>query len=232
MMPPWRCHGNYVHSVTFITSINQLIGSLTLATVTPLNSDISQMESARVVHCEMTASRYGLDSRIERYIIRLTLMKRPEANQSHRTVDAKAEVLRHQGALHPNPNAVRDEAFRQEEFFDRRDLVQVRYEMLRRHQVDGDAVTEVAVAFGVSRQAYYMTEAAFEEKGIAGLLPRRRGPRRAHKCTDEILDFVEQLRADLSTEKEVAEAVWRRFGVSIHPRSLARALTRRKKKQQ
>lgn len=158
-------------------------------------------------------------------------MKREEASKPRRTVDAKAEVLRRQGALHPNPHAVRDEAFRQEEFFDPRDLVQVRYEMLRRHQVDGDAVTDVAVAFGVSRQAYYITEAAFEEKGIAGLLPRRRGPRRAHKCTDEILDFVEQWRADSSTEKEVSEAVRKRFGVSIHPRSLARALTRRKKKQ-
>jgi transposase len=109
--------------------------------------------------------------------------------------------------------------------------VQVRYEMLRRHQVDGGAVTEVATAFGVSRQAYYTTEAAFAEKGIAGLLPRRRGPQRAHKCSDEILDFVEQQRADSSPEKEVSEAVRKRFGVSIHPRSLTRALARRKKKQ-
>ena len=156
-------------------------------------------------------------------------MKRTEANKPSRAGDAKADVLRRQGALHPRPDAVHDQAFRQEEFFDPRDLVQVRYEMLRRHQVDGNAVTEVAVAFGVSRQSYYMTEAAFEEQGIAGLLPRRRGPRRAHKCTDEILDFVEQRRTELSTEKGVSEAVRRRFGVSIHPRSLARVLTRRKK---
>ena len=165
------------------------------------------------------------------YIMNLTHMKRTKPSKPSRAVDAKTEVLRQQGALHLHPESVQDEAFRQDEFFDPRDLVQVRYEMLRRHQVDGDAVTEVATAFGVSRQAYYTTEAAFEEKGIAGLLPRRRGPRRAHKCTDEILDFVEQRRADVSAEKEVSEAVRKRFGVSIHPRSLARALTRRKKKQ-
>jgi len=158
-------------------------------------------------------------------------MKREETSKPSRAVDTKADVLRQQGALHPHPEAVRDEAFREGEFFDPRDLVQVRYEMLRRHQVDGDAVTEVATAFGVSRQAYYTTEAAFAEKGIAGLLPRRRGPRRAHKCTDEILDFVEQRRANSSLEKEVSEAVRKRFGVSIHPRSLTRALARRKKKQ-
>jgi transposase len=104
--------------------------------------------------------------------------------------------------------------------------------MLRRHQIDGDAVTEVASAFGVSRQAYYMTVAGFEARGIAGLMPRQRGPRRAHKCTDEILDFVEQWRADISPVNNVSEAVRKRFGVVIHPRSLTRALTRRKKKQQ
>jgi len=147
-------------------------------------------------------------------------------------MDAKSEALRQQGSLHPNPEHVLDESFQREEFFDSRDLVQVRYEMLRRRQIDGAAVTEVASAFGVSRQAYYMTEAAFEASGIAGLMPRRRGPQRAHKCTDEILDFVEQWRADISPENNLSEAVRKRFGVAIHPRSLTRALARRKKKQQ
>lgn len=147
-------------------------------------------------------------------------------------MDAKSEALRQQGSLHPNPEHVSDESFQREEFFDSRDLVQVRYEMLRRRQIDGAAVTEVASAFGVSRQAYYMTEAAFEARGIAGLMPRRRGPQRAHKCTDEILDFVEQWRADITPENNLSEAVRKRFGVAIHPRSLTRALARRKKKQQ
>jgi transposase len=181
---------------------------------------------------KMSPSRFGLDSFAKSYIIQLTPMKRAAGSRPNRTVDAKSEALRQQGALHPNPEDVHDEAFRRDEFFDPRDLVQVRYEMLRRHQIDGDAVTEVASAFGVSRQAYYMTEAAFETTGIAGLMPRQRGPRRAHKCTDEILDFVEQWRADISPENNVSEAVRKRFGVVIHPRSLTRALTRRKKKQQ
>jgi transposase len=158
-------------------------------------------------------------------------MKRSEAGKPSRAVDAKTEALRRQGALHPHPDTVHDEAFRQGEFFDPRDLVQVRYEMLRHHQVDGQAVTEVAVAFGVSRQAFYTAEAAFAEMGISGLLPRRRGPKRAHKCTDEILDFVEQWRADSPAEKDVTEAIQKRFGVSINPRSIERALTRRKKKR-
>jgi transposase len=166
------------------------------------------------------------------HIIRLTHMKRANSNKKKRAVDPKAEALSQQGALHPNPEIVRDVAFQRDEFFDPRDLVQVRYEMLRRHKVDGEAVTDVAEKFGISRQAYYMTDAAFGEKGIAGLLARPHGPQRAHKCSPEVLDFVEQWRADASAPESVSDAVLKRFGISIHPRSLTRALARRKKKLQ
>ena len=109
--------------------------------------------------------------------------------------DPRLASLREQRALHRHPETVQDEAFRSDDFFDPRDLVQVRYEMLRRHRIDGKAVSDVAHSFGVSRQAFYVTDASFRSRGLPGLLPRRRGPRRAHKCTDEILDFVERLGA-------------------------------------
>ena len=218
-----KCHVNYVH---YVMLIMYMIPSV-LASVQECKRSIVQP----LVYFEMTAPCNYLDICIEMYIIRLTIMKRSEASKPSRAVDAKAEALRRQGALHPHPDTVRDEAFRQGEFFDSRDLVQVRYEMLRRHQVEGQAVTEAAVAFGVSRQAFYTAEAAFEERGISGLLPRRRGPKRAHKCTNEILDFVEQWRADSPAEKDVSEPIQKHFGVSINPRSIERALARRKKKR-
>jgi len=145
--------------------------------------------------------------------------------------DPKLAALRAAGALHPRPAAVQDEAFARHEFFDRRDRVQVKYEMLRRHRVDERPVTEVATAFGVSRQAFYAAESAFTTAGLPGLLPRPRGPKGAHKCTDDILDFVEQQRAADPARPAAgwAAAVRERFGVAIHPRSLARALRRRKK---
>jgi hypothetical protein len=145
--------------------------------------------------------------------------------------DPKVAALQAAGALHPRPAAVQDEAFTRHEFFDRRDQVQVKYEMLRRHRVDARPVTEVATAFGVSRQAFYAAETFFTAAGLPGLLPRPRGPKRAHKCTDEILDFVEHQRAadPARPAGAVAEAVRQRFGVAIHPRSLVRALGRRKK---
>ena len=144
--------------------------------------------------------------------------------------DPRLASLREQRALHRHPETVQDEAFRSDDFFDPRDLVQVRYEMLRRHRIDGKAVSDVARSFGVSRQAFYVTDASFKNRGLPGLLPRRRGPRRAHKCTDEILDFVEQLGAG-DGKATAVEAVRRRFGVTINPRSIERALRRRKKKR-
>ncbi len=154
--------------------------------------------------------------------------------RSPRPSDPKSAALRAAGALHPHPEAVQDETFARDEFFDRRDRVQVKYEMLRRHRLEGRPVTEVATAFGVSRQAFYKAETSFRASGIPGLLPRRRGPRRAHKCSDELLDFVEQWRAAPASEHEanMVEAVRRRFKVSLHPRSITRALARRKKKRQ
>jgi len=157
----------------------------------------------------------------------LTLMpaRRPD--------DPKAAALRAAGALHPRPQSVRDEAFAGEhEFFDARDRVQVKYEMLRRHRVEGRPVAHVAEAFGVSRQAFYVADQAFQQEGIPGLLPRPRGPRRNHKCTEEVLDFVERWRAgqDVQGQETMQQAVRHQFGITVHPRSLDRALARRKKK--
>jgi transposase len=148
-----------------------------------------------------------------------------------RPEDPKVTALRAAGALHPRPDAVQDEAFARQAFFDRRDRVQVKYEMLRRRRVDGRPVTEVAAAFGVSRQAFHAAETAFTGTGLPGLLPRPRGPKRAHKCTEEILAFVEQQRTEAPARSAaaMADAVRARFGVTVHPRSLARALVRRKK---
>lgn len=146
--------------------------------------------------------------------------------------DPKRTALRAAGALHPHPDAVQDATFRAHAFFDPRDWVQVRYELLRRHRVDGRPVTEVAQAFGVSRQAIYHLAAAFAAGGLPGLLPRKRGPKAGHKATPAVLDFVAAHRASGHARgaPEVA-AVARRFGVTVHPRSLDRALARREKKR-
>jgi len=147
--------------------------------------------------------------------------------------DSKVEALQDQGTLNTHPEKVRDEFFLENDFFDPRDLAQVKYEMLRRAHVDGYSLKDAAEAFGFSRPTFYKTQAAFEESGLQGLIPRRRGPRGAHKLTGEVMSFVEQiLVADESLRgPALALRIEERFGVRVHPRSIERALARRQKKR-
>lgn len=144
--------------------------------------------------------------------------------------DPKENALRALGALYPRPQAVADELFQQGDFFDARDLVQVKYEMLRRVRVDGRTVTDAASDFGFSRPTYYQAERTFESEGLPGLIPRKRGPKAAHKLTDEVLDFVESaLEQDPSLNAPaLTERITKRFSLVVHPRSVERALARRR----
>jgi transposase len=143
--------------------------------------------------------------------------------------DRKAEELAGSRTLNPRPEAVVDEAFASAEFFDARDLVQVKYEMVRRVEADGVSVTGAAASFGFSRQSYYTAAAALADGGLAALVPGKPGPRGAPKLTDEVVDHLETLRAADPTLRagELATAVADRFGLRVHPRSVERALARR-----
>jgi len=148
---------------------------------------------------------------------------------ARRAGDGKEQELARSRTLNPRPEAVVDEAFRSSEFFDARDLVQVKYEMVRRVEADRLAVVAAAGAFGFSRQSYYTAARALADEGLAGLVPARPGPRGAHKLTDEVLEHLEELRATDPQlgAAELAAAVAERFGVTVHRRSVERALARR-----
>jgi len=148
---------------------------------------------------------------------------------ARRRADPKEGALRAARSLNPRPEAVTDEAFTAgREFFDARDLVQVKYEMVRRVRAEGQPVTAAAAAFGFSRPSYYQAAAAVDAAGLAGLVPARPGPRRAHKLTAEVVAFAAGERAaDPSlSSAALAEAITARFGITVHPRSVERALAR------
>jgi transposase len=147
-------------------------------------------------------------------------------------IDPKAVELKRASTLHPHPDVVTDPLFRGNRFFDARDLLQVRYEMLRRHRDEGVSILDAAAAFGVSRPTFYQLQAAFDQAGLVGLLPKQRGPKGGHKVSVEILDYVTSLKAgepDLTTVQCI-QAIKDRFGTTIHRRSLERAQLRSKKK--
>ena len=142
--------------------------------------------------------------------------------------DPKVEALRAERSLNPRPEAVTDERFLSSGFMDARDVVQVKYEMVRRVQVDGEAVSATVRAFGFSRPTFYEAQAALETSGLAGLVPARPGPRRAHKLTEVVVSFAQGLLVDdpSLTSADLATAIGDRFGITVHPRSVERALAR------
>lgn len=146
----------------------------------------------------------------------------------------KADRLKEYGALNPHPQKVTERLFSEStlEFFDPRDLTQVKYEMLRAVDKGGRSVKQASEDFGFSRPAFYQTQVQFRQGGIGGLAKKRPGPKSAHKLTADILAFIEE-----NTEKgkplrarKLAPLIKGKFGKDIHPRSIERAVARGKKK--
>lgn len=147
--------------------------------------------------------------------------------------DQKSKTLTQQGVLNPQPACVKDPLFKESDFFDPRDLVQVKYEMIRRVHTDKQTVAGAANAFGFSRPSFYQAQSALAEEGLSGLIPKKRGPRTRHKLTDEVMGYIEGLSAEDATvsPKDLVKRILDRFGLKVHQRSIERALESRKKKQ-
>jgi transposase len=127
------------------------------------------------------------------------------------------------GLVHPNPEAVRAAIFNSgNPFFFASDKVQVKYEMLRAHVVDGLSVTAAAAGHGYSRAGFYLVEKAFEQAGMGGLVDERPGRRGPIKLSEEIVKFLGEAPASMSGAV-LADEVQTRFGVSLHRRTVERA---------
>lgn len=165
-------------------------------------------------------------------IIRLTFIATlKEAQMARRRgEDRKERALRECGALNTHP--VTDVLFREIDFFDSRDLVQVKYEMLRKVHKEAEPVSRAAALFGFSRPSLYKASREFEREGIPGLMPRKRGPRSRHKLTAEVLAFVQGRFSggEPMGIPALLEEVEKHFGVRVHRRSLERALQQKGKK--
>jgi transposase len=139
------------------------------------------------------------------------------------TTATRGRVLEQAGLLHPRPEAVAAPLFDgRESFFLALDKVQVKYEMLRTHVVEGLSVTAAAEQHGYSRAAFYLITAAFDEAGMRGLLDDPRGRRGPLKLTPEIIEFVASADPTLSGA-QLALEVEARFGVRLHRRTVERA---------
>jgi transposase len=139
---------------------------------------------------------------------------------------SRAKALHDEGTLNSSPEKVNDPKFQEGEFFDPRDVVQVKYEMLRRVVVENVSVTHATEEYGFSRPTYYQAKANYDEAGIVGLVPKKRGPRGRHKLSGEILAFLERqvIPGQPIRARELATLVRQEFDLDLHPRTIERAL--------
>lgn len=150
----------------------------------------------------------------------------------------KRQALERARLRHPHPERVLSPLFERIGFFDPNDKLQVKYEMLRSHEVEAVPINRAAEVFGYTRQGFYQVQQAFREEGMAGLLEKKRGRKGPVKCTPEIVAFLvqqKQSEPELSG-RELAERVAEHFGVQMHRRTVEKAVKnlnrpRRKKKR-
>jgi transposase len=169
---------------------------------------------------------YGIIKLTHNAVVKEVVMaQKPQRN------DPKEKALRDCGALNTHP--VSDALFSDSDFFDSRDLVQVKYEMLRRVHKEGESVRRATASFGFSRPSFYKSSREFEREGIPGLLPRKRGPQRRHKVTAEVLAFAERhCTGDHPLGiPALLDEVEKHFGIRVHRRTLERVLRQPGKKR-
>ena len=146
------------------------------------------------------------------------------------TTPAKKKVLRAAGLLNPHPEAVRSALFTMA-FFDAWDRAQVKYEMLRAHAIEGDAVAEACRQFGFSRESFYQIQQAFGEKGFLSFLPGKRGRKGPVKFRDELLAFAlaQQTQQPDLDAAQLAGLIQQRYGAELHRTTILRGLKKKRR---
>ncbi len=143
----------------------------------------------------------------------------------------RKQWLKKEGTLHPNPENVHTGLLAESSFFDGNDLMQMKYEMLRSVSVDKQSVAETAKTFGLSRVAYYHAQEQYQKHGLAGLLPNRRGPKHTHKFIPEVMSFIDEQLTKTGGQLSwiiLSEKIEEKFKIMVHPRSVERAVKRKK----
>ena len=176
---------------------------------------------AYIANCpENAAVQYRLHCDVEY----LTSTSRFEYHAVMQRKAAKRQFLQSARAWNERARLVESPLFQQSDFFDPRDKVQVKYEMLRAALVDGVAVSEVSHQFGYSRETFYTSAQLFSEQGVVGLADGKRGPKQPRKLTPEVQGFlVEEIESNPALSgRELAARIADKLAVRVHHRSVER----------
>jgi transposase len=141
----------------------------------------------------------------------------------------KIQALRSSGVLNRHPEKVRHPLFREHDFFDPHDMVQVKYETVRAIELDSRPIAQAAQDFGLSRPTIYEARTNLRQAGLEGLVPQKRGPKRPRKLTPEVRRYLEEL-VDSEPDLKGSALVQRirtRFSIVLHPRTVEKAVRKK-----
>ena len=141
----------------------------------------------------------------------------------------KQEVLMRNGTYNRNYAKVTETRFVDDDFYDPRDLAQVKYEMLRAARESQRSVEEITSSFGFSRAGFYKIKKSFEEEGVSAFASNKTGPRGAWKLTEEIRRFADGYLSDHpdASSEEIADALKAERGLEISKRTVERYRSRK-----
>jgi transposase len=141
-----------------------------------------------------------------------------------RRQSSKREFLKAARAWNDRARMVESPLFQHSDFFDPRDKVQVKYEMLRAHGVERLPVGASSRQFGFSRESFYAALQAFRGEGVVGLVDGKRGPKQPRKLTPAVRRLLvrEIDRSPGVGSQELADRVAKELGITVHRRSIER----------
>lgn len=136
----------------------------------------------------------------------------------------KEDNLREGGCFNNNHGNVTASIFGSAPFFDKRDVVQVKYEMIRAASNGEGSVTKIAGEHGFSRKSYYQASKAFDTGGIVALVPQKKGPRGPSKMNPDVSAFIDSYSSGHANAKakELSAALEAEKGIRVHPRTIHR----------
>jgi DNA-binding CsgD family transcriptional regulator len=136
---------------------------------------------------------------------------------SSRHKDKASDLTQHDGGRSSNGDRDNGELFAEDGFYDAGDIAQVKYEMLR-YVANGHSIDEALREFGFSsRTVFYAARAAFERKGLAGLVPGKRSAKSRSQTSGADEDFASphtRLNSIAQTHDRMQEQL-RGFGAAL-----------------
>lgn len=142
----------------------------------------------------------------------------------------KTEELKSNGTYNTRHTQVMAAHFKNGVFFDPEDILQVKYEMLRSVSSGECTVSQASRQYGLSRESFYKNKASYEAGGLQSLIPRKTGPKGAHKLAACGCDFIDSyLRQHPNASvSEINRKMQESTDIHVHNRTIERYLSKKR----